>query len=140
MSKYKSLNQVLKRWFSIQINSESKCENTGENSLCFCPIEGIINVISKKWALIVIGTISNHKKIRFNKLKIQLKGISPKTLSDRLKELENAGIINRQAYAEIPPRVEYSLTQDGMEVRDAMKPLMEWAYKKELKEEKVTNK
>lgn len=140
MSKYKSLNQVLKRWFSIQINSESKCENTGENSLCFCPIEGIINVISKKWALIVIGTISNHKKIRFNKLKIQLKGISPKTLSDRLKELENAGIINRQAYAEIPPRVEYSLTQDGMEVRDAMKPLMEWAYKKELKEENVTNK
>lgn len=57
-----------------------------------------------------------------------------------MKELENAGIINRQAYAEIPPRVEYSLTQDGMEVRDAMKPLMEWAYKKELKEEKVTNK
>lgn len=57
-----------------------------------------------------------------------------------MKELENAGIINRQAYAEIPPRVEYSLTQDGMEVRDAMKPLMEWAYKKELKEENVTNK
>lgn len=137
MSKYKSINQMLKRWLSIQ--SESKCENIGENSLCFCPIEGIINVLSKKWALLVIGTISNHNKIRFNKLKINLKGISSKTLTDRLKELEKAGIINRQAFPEIPPRVEYSLTQDGREVRDAMKPLMEWAYKKELEENKIAS-
>ena len=60
----------------------------------------------------------------------ELTGISPKTLSDRLKELTAAGLIKKEIFPEIPPKVEYSLTQDGIEVRDAMLPLMEWAYKK----------
>ena len=64
-------------------------------------------------------------------------GISPKTLTDRLKELEKAELIIRKSYPEIPPRVEYSLTQDGMEVRDAMLPLMEWAHKKSLEKSKA---
>jgi DNA-binding HxlR family transcriptional regulator len=66
----------------------------------------------------------------------ELNGISPKSLSDRLKELTEAGLINREIFAEIPPRVEYTLTQDGIEVRDAMLPLMEWAYKKSIQGEK----
>ncbi len=57
-------------------------------------------------------------------------GISPRTLSIRLKELEEAELIKRENFAEIPPRVEYTLTQDGREVRDAIIPLMEWAYNK----------
>jgi DNA-binding HxlR family transcriptional regulator len=61
-----------------------------------------------------------------------LKGISPKTLADRLKDLESSGLINREMFAEIPPRVEYSLTQDGIELRDLMIPLMEWASKKKI--------
>ena len=81
----------------------------------------------------IIGIISNHEKLRFNELKKNLIGISPKTLADRLKDLEKAGLVKRDAFAEIPPRVEYSLTKNGMEVRDAMIPLMEWAYKKNLK-------
>ncbi len=101
-------------------------------NFCFCPIEGIINIISKKWALIIIGTISNNGKLRFNQILKELVGISPKTLADRLKELEVAELIKRDAFPEIPPRVEYSLTQDGIEVRDAMMPLMEYAYKKTI--------
>ena len=50
-----------------------------------------------------------------------------------MKELEAAELIKREAFPEIPPRVEYNLTQDGIEVRDAMMPLMEWAYKKNIK-------
>lgn len=65
-----------------------------------------------------------------------LTGISPKTLADRLKEQEKAGLVKREAYAEIPPRVEYCLTQDGIEVRNAMLPLMEWAYKKSVQDKK----
>ncbi len=61
-----------------------------------------------------------------------LNGISPKTLADRLKELKKSGLINREIFAEIPPRVEYSLTQDGIELRDLMIPLMEWASKKKI--------
>ncbi|MFX1256375.1 MAG: winged helix-turn-helix transcriptional regulator [Promethearchaeota archaeon] len=116
--------------------TEFRCRNKGEDGICFCPVEGIINVISKKWALVIIGTISNHKKLRFNELMNNIIGISPKTLSDRLKELKEVGLIKREAFTEIPPRVEYSLTQDGVEIRDAMLPLMEWAYKKSIQEKK----
>ncbi|MHA2197558.1 MAG: winged helix-turn-helix transcriptional regulator [Promethearchaeota archaeon] len=89
--------------------------------------------MSKKWALLIIGTISNFDKLRFNELLNNIKGISPKTLSDRLKEMNQAGLIKRDVFPEIPPKVEYSLTTDGVEVRDAMIPLMEWAHKKSLK-------
>lgn len=68
----------------------------------------------------------------------ELTGISPKTLTDRLKELTEAGLIKREIFTEIPPRVEYTLTQDGIEVRDAMLPLMEWAYKKSIQREEST--
>ena len=56
-----------------------------------------------------------------------LQGISAKTLADILKQLEISGLIKREAFAEIPPRVEYSLTKDGTELRSAIKPLMQWA-------------
>lgn len=74
--------------------------------------------------------IGNYETIRFNKIMENLNGISPKTLTDRLKELGKAGLIKREIFAEIPPRVEYSLTLDGIELRDLMIPLMEWASKK----------
>ncbi|MHA2031353.1 MAG: winged helix-turn-helix transcriptional regulator, partial [Candidatus Kariarchaeaceae archaeon] len=67
-------------------------------------------------------------------LMTRVTGISPKTLTDRLKEQEKAGLIKREVFAEIPPRVEYSLTRDGFEVRFAMLPLMEWAYKNTSKD------
>jgi DNA-binding HxlR family transcriptional regulator len=107
------------------------CTVKGGKEICLCPVEGIINVISKKWALLVIGTIGNNKKIRFNKIMKNLGDISPKTLVDRLKELEKAGLIKKEVFAEIPPRVEYSLTQDGIEFRNSIIPLMKWASKKE---------
>ena len=114
------------------MNTNSECSDTAENGICFCPIEGVIEILSKKWALVIIGTISNHKRIRFNELMKDLTGISPRTLSMRLKELEKAELIKRENFAEIPPRVEYTLTQDGIEVKDAMIPLMEWAHKKSI--------
>ncbi|MFX0019045.1 MAG: winged helix-turn-helix transcriptional regulator [Promethearchaeota archaeon] len=117
------------------MNTNSECSNTEQNGICFCPIEGVIEVLSKKWALVIIGTISNHKRIRFNELIKDLTGISPRTLSMRLKELEKAELIKRESFPEIPPRVEYTLTQDGIEVKDAMIPLMEWAHKKSIQSE-----
>jgi DNA-binding HxlR family transcriptional regulator len=54
-------------------------------------------------------------------------GISPTVLSDRLKELEKQGILSREVFAEIPPRVEYTLTKDGMDLREMIIPLMNWA-------------
>jgi DNA-binding HxlR family transcriptional regulator len=69
-------------------------------------------------------------KLRFNEIMKNLGNISPKTLADRLKELEETGLIRREVFAEIP-RVEYSLTRDGTELRDSIIPSMEWVSKRE---------
>jgi len=95
--------------------------------LCFCPVKGVIDTISKKWALFVINALGNQGKLRFKDLMKELGVISPKTLSDTIKDLEKEGLIRREAFAEIPPRVEYSLTQEGKELRKAIIPLLAWA-------------
>ena len=100
------------------------------NQLCLCPLEGIIDTISKKWALLIVNDIGNHGKLRFNQLMENLNGISPKALSNTLKRLENERLLDRESFAEIPPRVEYSLTNDGIELRKAILPLLRWASKR----------
>ncbi len=97
--------------------------------ICYCPIEGIVDVISRKYALPLIALIGNHKQIRFGDIARHFTGISQKTLTDRLKEFQEAGLVSRKSYSEIPPRVEYSLTAMGANLREAIKPLMAWASK-----------
>ena len=97
-----------------------------KDQTCLCPLKGIIDVISKKWALLIINTLGNHGKLRFSQIMETLQGISPKTLSDTLKDLKTEGLIKRESFAEIPPRVEYSLTHDGSELRKSIIPLLEW--------------
>lgn len=99
--------------------------------VCLCSIEGIMGILSKKWALLIITTIGNHEVLRFSELEQKMEGISPKTLSDRLKDLEKAGLLKRETFSEIPPRVEYSLTKEGLELRNALIPLMKWALAKD---------
>lgn len=114
--------------------SKARCRKESENEICLCPVEGVLGVVSKKWAPQVIATIGNRDRIRFNEIMKKLDGISPKTLSDRLRELERSGLVARQVFAEVPPRVEYSLTEDGIEVRALMVPLMEWASRRNILE------
>ena len=99
--------------------------------ICLCPLEGVIDVIAKKWALLIINAIGNHGKLRFNDIMSELGCVSPKTLSDTLKDLQKEGLITRQSFNEIPPRVEYSLTHDGVELRRSIIPLLEWAATRE---------
>ena len=95
-----------------------------------CPIQGVIDVISKKWALLIVGVLGNDSRMRYGDLMDALKGISPKTLADTLKQLHKSGIIDRQSFNEIPPKVEYSLTEDGEELRMAIIPVINWAVKR----------
>jgi DNA-binding HxlR family transcriptional regulator len=98
---------------------------------CLCPLQGIIDVISKKWALLIINALGNSERLRFNQLMETLSGISPKTLSDTLKDLQAEGLIKRKSFAEIPPRVEYSLTKDGADLRKSIIPLLKWTANRE---------
>ena len=101
------------------------------NHICLCPLEGIINIIAKKWAILIISIIGHHEKIRFNDIMQRLDGISPKTLADVLKDLKKENLIHREAFPEIPPRVEYSLTEDGKQLCEAVLPLIQWAEKRD---------
>lgn len=98
--------------------------------LCMCPLKGVIDVIGKKWSLLVVNEIGNHKRLRFNEIMKELGGMSPRTLSETIKELEHIGLIQRESFNEIPPRVEYSLTKDGIELRSAIVPLLQWALRR----------
>lgn len=109
------------------------------NRICLCPLEGIINTIAKKWAILVITIIGNNEKIRFNDIMESLDGISPKTLTDVLKDLRREGLIHRESFSEIPPRVEYSLTAEGKKLREAMVPLVQWAEMRDNLHQKKCN-
>lgn len=95
--------------------------------ICYCPIEGIVDIVSRRYALPIIGLVGNHSSIRFRDILDHFNGLSPNTLAVRLKELEKHGLAERKSFNEIPPRVEYSLTKRGRELREAIKPLMAWA-------------
>jgi DNA-binding HxlR family transcriptional regulator len=93
---------------------------------CSCPVKGIIDVVSKKWTLLIVNSLGVHGVLRFTEL-TELLGVSPKTLSDTLKVLVGQGLAVRKSYNTIPPKVEYSLSGDGHEFREAILPLLRWA-------------
>jgi DNA-binding HxlR family transcriptional regulator len=109
-----------------------------DDVVCFCPLEGIIDIISKKWALLIINAIGNYGNLRFNRLMEELHGISPKTLADTLKQLQEEKLLKRESFAEIPPRVEYSLTKDGEGLREAVVPILQWAATRQYSNKKCS--
>jgi DNA-binding HxlR family transcriptional regulator len=85
-----------------------------------CPVCRTSGIISGKWTLLVIRDLADGSR-RFCELERSLEGISPRTLSLRLRALEEQGIVKRHTYPEVPPRVEYALTEKG----EALVPLIE---------------
>lgn len=76
-----------------------------------CPIRNILNRISDKWTLLVLYTLNGHESMRFRDISAELKDISQKMLVLTLRTLETDGFVKRKIYAEVPPRVEYMLTE-----------------------------
>lgn len=95
---------------------------------CLCPVQGIIDIVGKKWAICIIDHLSRKPSFRYNEIKNHIGAISPKTLSETLKSLEREGLISRQVYQETPPRVEYALTPKGRELQTALRPLLQWIH------------
>ena len=87
-----------------------------------CPVARTARIISGKWTLLIIRDLASGVK-RFNQRERSRSGISPKTLSERLSSLEEEGIIFRQTFAEVPPRVEYSLTEKGHDLVDVIESM-----------------
>lgn len=99
--------------------------------ICPCSLEGVVQVLGKKWSILVVGTLGNHGRLRFNDLARKLGGVSPKSLTERLRELEREGAVARSVVQRRPAKVEYRLTAEGREMWRAMLPMMRWAIKRD---------
>lgn len=97
--------------------------------ICPCSLEGVVQVLGKKWAILVIGTLGNHGRLRFNELARKLGDVSPKSLTERLQELEREGLVARVVLDEKERKVEYRLTEEGRAMWRAMLPMMHWAVR-----------
>lgn len=108
------------------------CANaaSGVSSKCMCPATGLVQIIGRKYALRLLTVIGEHQSIRFNELRGAMNDMSSSTLTIRLTELERAGLIERQTYSEIPPRVEYTLTTEGRKLRESLFSLSKFASRK----------
>jgi DNA-binding HxlR family transcriptional regulator len=87
-----------------------------------CPIQFVLDVLDNKWSILVLRELFSGDR-RTHVLLAALPGISTKTLTQRLRELEAHGLLERRVYAEVPPRVEYSLTAKGRQLQPVMAAL-----------------
>jgi len=109
-----------------------KCKNP------LCPLTQALSVIGGKWKPIIIYQLSKSKK-RFGQLDAAIEGISRKVLTSQLNQLVEDGLVGRQSFSEIPPRVEYDLTEKGRELIPIFSSIADWGmylvegYKESLK-------
>lgn len=101
-----------------------------------CPVEMTLQLIGNKWKVLIIRDLLSGTK-RFNELMRSLSGISQKVLTSNLRDMEKAGLVSRQIYAEVPPRVEYSLTETGTSLQPVLDSMISWgtAYKESLNDQ-----
>lgn len=101
-----------------------------------CPVATTVQLIGNKWKLLIIRNLLN-RPWRFNELKKDLDGISQKVLTDSLRSMEEDGIITRTVYPEVPPRVEYALSELGETMRPILSSMGQWGanYKASLAQE-----
>lgn len=105
------------------------------NTLPPCPVETTLTLISDKWKILIIRDLLSGTK-RFGELKKSIEFISQKVLTSNLRQMEESGLVSRKIYAEVPPKVEYSLTELGYSLQPILTALEVWG--KDYKE-KVEN-
>ncbi|EWS82345.1 transcriptional regulator [Brachybacterium phenoliresistens] len=99
-----------------------------------CGIDAALDVVSGKWKGLVLWELHAHGVRRFSELRRALPGVSEKMLAQHLREMEADGIVLRTVYAEVPPKVEYSLTESGAALNEALLPLGAWGRERVRRE------
>ena len=104
-----------------------------EKKLPECPVEITLQLIGDKWKVLIIRDLLEGTK-RFNELMRSVEGITQKVLTSHLRAMEAAGLVNRKVYPEVPPKVEYSLTETGLSLKPVLDAMVAWGtnYKKTL--------
>lgn len=108
------------------------------DSLPACPVETTLSLIGSKWQVLIIRDLVANKTMRFKELQRSIGKISQKVLTSNLRTMEAQGLVHREVFAEVPPRVEYSLTELGESLKPVLDALQTWGeeYKKSLKASK----
>lgn len=103
---------------------------TAKNELPACPVETTLTLIGDKWKVLILRDLMPGTK-RFGELKRSIGAVSQKVLTAQLRAMEESGLVHREVYAEVPPRVEYSLTELGKSLKPILDSLWAWgeAYK-----------
>ena len=96
-----------------------------KDELPACPVATTVQLIGSKWKLLILRNLL-QRPWRFNELRKNLEGISQKVLTDSLRSMEDDGIITRTVYPEVPPRVEYALSELGESMRPIIKAMEQW--------------
>ena len=98
-----------------------------------CPVETTLTLIGDKWKVLILRDLMPGKK-RFGELKRSIGSVSQKVLTSQLRDMEQNGLVHREVYAEVPPRVEYSLTELGKSLKPILDFMWSWGegYKKQL--------
>ena len=100
-----------------------------------CPVETTLSLIGNKWQVLILRDLVLNGTMRFKELQRSIGGISQKVLTSNLRTMEASGIVHREVFAEVPPRVEYSLTELGLTLKPVLDALWAWGegYKESLR-------
>lgn len=98
-----------------------------------CPVEMTLTLISNKWKILILRDLMEGTK-RFGELKKSVTNISQKVLTSNLREIENSGLLTRKVFPEVPPRVEYTLTEIGLSLKNVLNEMDRWGedYKRKI--------
>lgn len=101
-----------------------------KRNLPVCPVETTLTLIGDKWKVLILRDLMDGTK-RFGELKKSIGSVSQKVLTAQLRAMEESGLVNRKVYAEVPPRVEYTLTETGYSLKPILDSMWDWgaAYK-----------
>ena len=107
--------------------------NIDKKLLPACPVETTLTLIGDKWKVLILRDLMNGK-MRFGELKKSIGSVSQKVLTAQLRDMEKSGLVNRTVYAEVPPKVEYSLTETGKSLEPILNAMKNWGedYKSSL--------
>ena len=100
-------------------------ESTAKQELPACPVETTLTLISDKWKVLILRDLMNGT-LRFGELKKSIGHVTQKVLTAQLRQMEASGLLTRKVYAEVPPRVEYTLTERGRSLMRVLDQLCTW--------------
>ncbi|GHF82874.1 winged helix-turn-helix transcriptional regulator [Streptomyces thermodiastaticus] len=101
------------------------CDDRKSVYLAACPCREMLDLLANKWSALTLGALEDGPQ-RFGALRARLQGVSPKVLTQTLRRLEEHGLVHREVFAEVPPRVEYSLTELGADACVPLAHLRSW--------------